>query len=340
MKLPPHLVYTSDEDLTICRKPWGKGFTYIDANGNRVTSTEEKGRYAELAVPPAYREVRFCKKRNGHLQATGLDEKGRKQYRYHPDWTDWTNQQKFEGLLEFGLALPKLRGAMAYALKKEGLSRPRILAAVVKLLDRTAARIGNETYYEENGTVGLTTLRKKHVELDSHQIHLEYVAKGGKEREFDLNHPTLAKIIARMEDLPGQRLFQYRDGKKVHPVSSTDVNEWLKEKSGLEEISAKDFRTWHASRLTLSDLLSQEPKDSQSARIRQQTAVLKNTSAILGHRPPVCKKHYIHPKILELHRKGSLEVTTNIKSIESDLKPYPEEEKILIQFLREISDEN
>ena len=334
MKLPSGLIHTNDEKPGITRKRRGKGWSFHDTEGKTVTDDGEKKRLNSLAIPPAYRKVWFCPKSNGHLQATGLDEKGRKQYRYHPDWTAWRERQKFEGLHEFGLALPGLRGAMDYALKGDGLKRERILGAVVKLLDRTAARIGNEHYYQENGTAGLTTLRKKHAETDGNHIHLSYRAKSGKDREFDLNHPTLSTIIGQMEELPGQHLFQYTDGKEVHPIDSTQVNEWLKEKSGIEGISAKYFRTWHASRLTLADLLSSEPEETKTARIRRETEVLKSTSEALGHRPPVCKKHYIHPEILARHRAGTLRemFPAKVKTI----RGLSSDEEKLIHFLEKL----
>ncbi len=306
MKLPRGLIHTTDGEPGISRRKRGKGWSFVSIEGKAITDAAEMKRLQSLAVPPAYRNVWYCVKANGHLQATGLDERGRKQYRYHPEWNDWTNRQKFGGLHEFGLALPKIRGAADYALRKDGLTRERILGAVVKLLDRTAARIGNETYYQENGTAGLTTLRKKHAEAEGSHIHLHYKAKSGKQRVFDLNHPTLGKIIRQMEALPGQRLFQYLDGDETHPIDSTHVNEWLKEKSGIEGISAKYFRTWHASRLTLADLLSSEPEESPTARVHLETEILKKTSEVLGHRPPVCRKHYVHPEILALHREGTL----------------------------------
>ena len=334
MKLPPGLRYTTDEDPGITRRRRGTGYSYSTPDGKTISSAAERDRLNSLAVPPAYTDVWFCTDPHGHLQATGFDDRGRKQYRYHPEWSEWRETLKFDGLLEFGLALPGLRGAMDYALKGDGLKRERILGAVVKLLDRTAARIGNETYYQENGTAGLTTLRKKHVETDGNSIHLSYRAKGGKDREFDLHHPTLSTIIDRMEELPGQRLFQYTDGNQVHPVDSTQINEWLKEKSGIEGISAKYFRTWHASRLTLVDLLSTDPGETKTARIRRETEVLKQTSAILGHRPPVCKKHYIHPEILTRHRAGTLEKI--FTESPGSVRGLNADEETLIHFLQSI----
>lgn len=334
MKLPHGLRYTSDKAPGITRRRRGKGYSYLTPEGDNITSTKEKERLASLAVPPAYTHVWYCTDPNGHLQATGIDARGRKQYRYHTRWSQWRKNLKFDGLLEFGLALPSLRGAMDYALKSDGLKRDRILGAVVKLLDRTAARIGNEQYYQQNGTAGLTTLRQKHVETSGNSIHLSYTAKSGKQREFDINHPTLSKIIDKMQELPGQRLFQYTDGSDVHPIDSTQVNEWLKEKSGIDGASAKYFRTWHASRLTLSHLLSLKHSEKKTARIRQETLVLKHTSAILGHRPPVCKKHYIHPEILTRHREGSLLEIFPVKS--KPIHGLNTEEQTLIHFLRKI----
>ena len=332
MKLPPGLTHSTDEEPGISRTRRGKGWSYKTPEGKTVTSPDEKQRLNSLAVPPAYSEVWYCPDAAGHLQATGIDDRGRKQYRYHADWTAWRDDRKFEGLLEFGLALPGLRGAMDYALKGDGLKRERILGAVAKLLDRTAARIGNEHYYQENGTAGLTTLRKKHAEADESHIHLSYRAKSGKDREFDLHHPTLAKIIHGLEALPGQRLFQYRDREEIHPICSTQVNEWLKEKSGIEGISAKYFRTWHASRLTLAGLLSADTGETETARIRCETEVLKGTSEALGHRPPVCRKHYIHPEILSRHRDGRLGEMFSGKP--RKIRGLSGDEEKLIHFLR------
>lgn len=334
MRLPAGLIHSTDEEPGITRRRRGKGFSFHTPDGQLVRSTKEKQRLKALAIPPAYREVWYCPNPNGHLQSTGIDDRGRKQYRYHPAWNEWRESLKFEGLLEFGIALPGLRGAMTYAMKGKSLSRERILGAVVKLLDRTAARIGNEHYYQENGTAGLTTLRKKHVETDGSHIHLSYRAKTGVVREFDLTHPTLGKIISRMEELPGQHLFQYRHGENIHPIGSTQVNEWLKEKSGIEGISAKYFRTWHASRLTLAGLLASHPKKTKTARIRRETEVLKHTSAVLGHRPPVCKKHYVHPEILRLHR--SAELVEKFKAKIKKIRGLSDEEANLVHFLNSL----
>lgn len=334
MKLPKALHYTQDDEPGISRRRRGKGYSFHYPDGRVVKEKTEKERLASLAIPPAYTDVWYCLDEMGHLQATGKDAKGRKQYRYHPDWIAWRGALKFDGLVEFGESLPKIRGAVEYALQKEPLSRDRVLGAVMKLLDKTAARIGNEKYFQENGTAGLTTLRKKNAEVSGNKIHLEYKAKTGKRRVFDLNHPTLSKIVARMEDLPGQRLFQYKDGETVHPVDSTNVNDWLKEKSGLEGISAKYFRTWHASRLTLKMLLEGAVLDTKTARIRRENEILKMTSKELGHRPPVCRKHYVHPEILKRFREGTLQEMFPRKI--DEMKGLSADEERLLYFLKMI----
>ena len=331
MKLPAGLVYTHADDPGITRRKRGKGYSFQYPDGKTVTSKTERQRLLSLGVPPAYTDVWYCPLENGHLQATGLDARGRKQYRYHEEWTRWRGEMKFDGLVEFGLALPKLRRAMDSAMQGKSLSRERVLGAVVKLLDKTAARIGNEAYYQENGTSGLTTLRKKHADTEGTRIHLSYLAKSGKEREFDLSHPTLAKIISKMEDLPGQRLFKYQENGDHFPIESTHVNEWLKEKSALDEISAKYFRTWHASRLTLASLLDCKPARTQKSRIAQENEVLLHTSKVLGHRPPVCRKHYVHPGILTAHREGTLRDRFAKKT--KSVRGLSSEETNLIHFL-------
>lgn len=331
MKLPNTLIYSDDSEPGFTRRRAGKGHAFYTPRGELVPEGDIKSRLKSLAIPPAYTEVWYCAQDNGHVLATGRDAKRRKQYRYHPDWVAWRNQEKFSGLIDFGEALPGLRGAMDYALKMEGLPMDRVIGAVVKLLDKTAARIGNEAYYQENGTSGLTTLRSKHVEIDGKDLHIEYTAKGAEDREFDVYHPSLAKIVKKLHDLPGQRLFQYRDGDQSYPITSSHVNEWLREKSGLD-ISAKDFRTWRASQLTLDDLLRKPLTDSAAERKRQQNDTLKRTSHKLGHRPPVCRKHYVHPAILDLHTEGELhKFCKDQPAIDSRL---PAHESQLLAFLK------
>lgn len=335
MDLPANLIYTTDRDPGFSRRGAGTGFAYYDPTGTLLPDGEIKERLKSLALPPAYHDVWYCAEENGHLQATGLDDRDRKQYRYHEDWSAWRNAQKFAGLADFGHALPSLRGKVNRCLKGSGLGKERVVAAVIKLLDRTAIRIGNEVYYEENGTCGLTTLREDNVEVDGDgHLELEFTAKGGEEREFTLYQPRLAKIIDKLEDLPGQRLFTYKDGENLHPVDSSDVNNALEELTG-KRFTAKDFRTWRASQLTLAHLAFQPQVESQRELIAQEKEALKATSSQLGHRPPVCRKHYVHPRILELHRAGTLQSwAAKTKDIKAPGGLNKDEQRLL-QFLAE-----
>ncbi|GHC57825.1 DNA topoisomerase IB [Roseibacillus persicicus] len=333
--LPPNLVYSHDGDSGFRRKGAGRGFAYYDKKGKLVKDPEIKQRLQALAIPPAYQEVWFCENPQGHLQATGIDERGRKQYRYHPDWTAWRDRQKFDSLLPFAKTLPKIRNAVRAHLDCDSLSKDSVIAAVVRLLDKTALRIGNEVYQQENGTTGLTTLKSRHVETHDGYLQLNFRAKGGERREFELYLPTIASVVEKLDDLPGQRLFQYRhaDDETLHPITSTDINEWLKEVSNLD-ISAKDFRTWRASQLTLSHLLQHEPAKNKAETIKQENSALKATSLELGHRPPVCRKHYVHPMILEAHREGALQ---DYLSPKRRLNGLSTAENKLLSFLTKIA---
>ena len=332
--LPDSLVFSHDGDPGYTRRRAGKGFAYYDDRGSLLRSDEIRDRLRKLAIPPAYSDVWFCRNPRGHLQATGIDDRGRKQYRYHADWSEWRSRQKFDGLLDFSKVLPAIRRAVRSQMDSSDLTKHSVVAAVVKLLDKTALRIGNDTYQKQNGTAGLTTLRHRHVTTEDGFLQLNFRAKGGEKREFDLYLPSLAAVVEKLEDLPGQRLFQYYEegGDALHPVTSSDVNEWLKEVSGLD-ISAKDFRTWRASHLTLDHLLRSEPSEGARERVSQENEALKATSKELGHRPPVCRKHYVHPMILQHHRDGTLR--TMVKPSISK-KGLSASENQLVAFLRRL----
>lgn len=332
MKLPAHLCYVSDSEPGITRKGAGRGFAYYWPDQTLIRQAEVRERLQSLAVPPAYRDVWYSEKEHAHLQATGYDGRGRKQYRYHPDWSAWREAEKFSSLRAFGEVLPSLRNAVSRELGKTGLGKEKVVAAVVRLLDRTAARIGNEVYYQENGTSGLTTLRGKHVETEEGSLELNYLAKGGEEREFDLYQPRLVKLISQLQDLPGQRLFTYQGENGVHPVDSSDVNEWLRDRAKIE-LSAKDFRTWRASQLTLTYLRGQGPAATDREKLAQEKEALKKTSQELGHRPPVCRKHYVHPEILRCHREGCLHELFEERTATKKRAGLSEAEEDLLWFL-------
>lgn len=305
--VPPNtdLEFSSDSDPGFSRRRFGKGFAYYDPAGEKVTSPEQKERFDALAIPPAYVNVWICAKENGHLQATGIDTRERKQYRYHPDWREFRNRLKFQHLVEFGEALSRIRARVLRDLESDEISKDFLVAAAIRLLDHTGARIGNEHYLEENQTHGITTLTKEHVEdlEEDGQFTLHYRAKGGKEVEFDLSSETLAKAIHRCTDLPGERLFQYkgRDG-EFHSIHSNDVNDYLDEFG--EHISAKAFRTWKATLTCFAQLSNVAPPEKESQRTKRLNEAIRETAGRLYHRPATCRKFYIHPKVIDTFLQG------------------------------------
>ena len=306
------LVHVDDQRLPgIRRVPHGKTFRYVDADDERVTDAEELQRIAKLAIPPAYVDVWICPLANGHIQATGRDARGRKQYRYHPDWRTARDSDKFERVLEFGAALPKIRRRVADDLAASARNtgapqRTSVLAAVVRLLDATLVRVGNDRYARENKSFGLTTLRRRHADVEGNQLHLHFRGKSGVLHDVSIDDPQVARIVRRCQALPGQELFHYRDAPQsggppgeLHAIHSEDVNEYLREASGAD-ISAKDFRTWHGSVLALSLLLEDDPQPTATAVLREVAGSLRNTVA-------VCRKSYVHPQILKACTDGVIE---------------------------------
>lgn len=292
-----HLVYTTDSLPGLSRHRCGRGFCYRLSDG----SVLERGLHREwierLAIPPAWTDVWICDLQNGHLQATGRDDRRRKQYRYHPDWTEYANADKFAELAEFGEHLPRIRGRIRRDLNAEELNRHRVLAAVVRLIDRSAIRVGNMRYATENDTYGATTLCGKHVLLAGARVQLAYRGKSGRDHVVRLTDRRLAGVLAGIRDLPGQRLFQWLDPSGMpHCVEATDVNDYLREISAAD-ITAKDFRTWHGSVTALTALLDEDapasPKQRQRYAVRIAAEHLGNTQA-------TARKYYIHPQVLEL----------------------------------------
>lgn len=287
------LIYVDDGLPGITRRRSGKGWAYCDAKGNRITDAEERVRLNAIALPPAYRDAWFCPAANGHILATGIDDKGRKQYRYHPDFRAAREAEKFGGCPSFGRLLPLVRKRVEEDLAGTVLSRERIVASVVRLLDLGAIRVGNEQYSRANKSYGATTLRQRHAQVTGKTLRLRFRAKSGKLRELALTDGHLARLVRRMQDLPGQHLFQYVDRDQAyHPVTSGDVNDYLAETMG-ERFTAKSFRTWHASALAFTIL----------AHSREQVGVKALTSEVaehLGNTPAVTRKSYVHPALFEL----------------------------------------
>ena len=287
------LIFVDDSLPGITRKRAGKGWAYYDPKGKRITDGDERVRLNAIALPPAYRDAWFCPAENGHILATGYDDKGRKQYRYHPDFRAAREAEKFDGCVSFGSLLPLVRKRVDEDLAGRTLTRERIIASVVRLLDLGAIRVGNEHYSRTNRSFGATTLRQRHAEVTGKTLKLNFKAKSGKQRELALTDGHLARLVRKMQDLPGQHLFQYVDeDQHYHPVTSGDVNDYLAETMG-ERFTAKSFRTWHASVLAF-DILAQAKEQVSIKALTTQVA------EHLGNTATVTRKSYIHPGIFEL----------------------------------------
>ncbi|HEY6484657.1 MAG TPA: hypothetical protein VIY54_14120 [Steroidobacteraceae bacterium] len=299
------LEFTSDRDPGIRRLQRGRGFTYVHSDGRRVRALKELVRIRKLAVPPAYRDVWICPDPRGHLQATGRDARGRKQYRYHARWREHRDAAKFDRMLEFGRAVPRIRRRVAQDLRKTGLPRERVLATLVRLLECTLVRIGNEEYARENGSFGLTTLRDRHVNVRGDRLTFEFRGKSGVGQRVCVSDPALARIVRRCADIPGQELFQWIDGEGGrHRIDSADVNAYLREASG-GPFTAKDFRTWFATVEALQTLRHRSAGTQREIN-RELTAAIAAVAGRLGNTPTICRKCYIHPEVLSAYADGRL----------------------------------
>lgn len=282
----------------------GKDFVYQKPDGKKVRDADTLRRIRSLVIPPAWTGVWICPVENGHIQATGRDARGRKQYRYHPKWREVRDGNKYERLLTFGTALPAIRRRVAADLKKPGMNREKVLATVVCLLERTLIRVGNDEYVHANGSYGLTTIRNRHVAVSGDRISFAFQGKSGKRHMIDTRDARLAKIVRRCQEMPGQELFGYEDEKgAVRDVTSGDVNDYLREIAG-EEFSAKDFRTWAGTVLAATALCEFEACRSQLQAKRDIAHAVEAVSRLLGNTPAVCRKCYIHPDVLNLYAAG------------------------------------
>src|SRR5436309_9404807 len=295
------LRYVVDEQPGYTRKRKGDDFEYFDTEGKRIRDETRLLRLKRLAIPPAYTDVWICPSPNGHLQATGRDARGRKQYRYHERWREVRDENKYDRMVVFGKALPKIRRRVDRDLKRRGLPREKVLATVVQLLERTFIRIGNEEYAKENKSSGLTTMRNHHVDATATKLKFSFRGKSGKQHEVDVTDRRLAKIIRQLQDLPGQEVFQYlNDRDERRKVTSGDVNEYLREITG-EDFTAKDFRTWAGTVLAAMALNAQEAfKTKKQARSNVRTAIAA-VAEILGNTVASCRKCYVHPAVLEAY---------------------------------------
>ncbi|HEX6902573.1 MAG TPA: DNA topoisomerase IB [Thermoanaerobaculia bacterium] len=300
------LRYVTDDEPGIRRRQSGKGFTYVDPQGNKVKDPKEIERIRKLAIPPAWTDVWVCPRANGHLQATGRDARGRKQYRYHADWREVRDETKFGRMIAFGESLPRIRERIDQDMSLRGLGREKVLATVVKLLETTLIRVGNKEYARQNNSFGLTTLRDQHVDVAGSTLRFEFRGKSGKEHQVEIQDRRLARIVRQCRDLPGQTLFQYLDDDgERQKVTSEDVNAYLRETTG-EDFTAKDFRTWGGTVLALSALLEAGSCESEKEASKAVVEAVKRVAGQLGNRPAICRKYYVHPAVIETFLEGSL----------------------------------
>ncbi len=331
------LVYVSDREPGFRRIRRGERFAYVGTDNRALRDAKELKRIASLAIPPAYRDVWICKHPRGHLQATGHDVRGRKQYRYHPDWRAARDGAKFDRMIEFGVALPALRRKVARDLKLPGLPRDKVLATVVSLLDATCIRIGNAQYARDNASFGLTTLKDRHVRfVGDGRARFTFRGKGGHEHDVTVDDRKLSSIVRRCQHIPGQQLFQYLDDDgSRHPITSDLVNEYLKNAMG-EDFTAKDFRTWSATLSAIALMAATPLPDASDERASERAfkaaivVAIKVVADELRNTPTVARKSYINPVVFTAWRKGSLH-----KHVQTDLKNAPRKaEKAALVFLR------
>lgn len=299
------LRYVNDDDPGIGRVRAGQGFRYVDAAKHAVSDAATLGRIKRLAIPPAWTDVWICSRDDGHIQATGRDARGRKQYRYHADWRAVRDESKYERVVAFGRALPRIRRKIARDLKRPGLGREKVLATMVRLLETTLVRVGNEEYARENGSIGLSTMRDRHVDVHGGTIDFQFKGKSGVRHHIALHDRRLAKIVRSSQELPGQRLFQYVDADgQQHEIKSEDVNAYLRSIAG-DEFSAKDFRTWAGTVLAAIALQQFEQFDTKTQAKKNVVAAIERVAQRLGNTPAVCRKCYIHPVILNSYLDGA-----------------------------------
>jgi DNA topoisomerase-1 len=305
-EVPPGLTFCSDEQPGIRRTPSGKGFAYHDAGRRLIRDATVLSRIRALAIPPAWTDVWICPRATGHIQATGRDGKGRKQYRYHDGWSRHAAETKFERLPAFAHALPKLRKQVEVDLNRRGVSRDKVLATAVRLLEITLIRVGNAQYAKQNRSYGLTTLNKRHLDLNGTALTFAFKGKSGVEHEVRLRDRRLATVVRSLRDLPGQQLFKYRDAEgALCAITSDDVNAYIRAAMG-DGFSAKDFRTWAGTVSAARALREAEPPTSPTDAKRRITVCVKAVAGLLGNTPTVCRSSYVHPAVFELYAAGRL----------------------------------
>ncbi|HEY2082246.1 MAG TPA: DNA topoisomerase IB [Verrucomicrobiae bacterium] len=332
------LRHVNDEHPGIKRERSGKNFRYRDSAGKIVRDRETLARIKSLAIPPAWTNVWICPDANGHLQATGRDDRGRKQFRYHPRWREIRDETKYARMIVFARTLPKIRRRIKKDMSLHGLPRNKILATVARLLEVSLIRVGNDEYARENDSFGLTTMRNRHVDVNGSALRFHFRGKAGKWHNVDIHDRRIAKIVERCQDLPGQELFQFVDDDGArHDVRSEDVNDYLREISG-QDFTAKDFRTWAGTVLAAMALREFEKFDTKAQAKKNVVAAIEAVAKKLGNTPAVCKKCYIHPHVLDSYLDGTLVETLKQraeKAISRSLRGLPAEEAAVLGLLQQ-----
>ena len=330
------LVYVAEQDVGITRRKSGKGWSFRDPDGKRITDRAVIERITKIGIPPAYTDVWICPDERGHIQATGRDAKGRKQYRYHIRFREVRDSTRYEHMLTFAGALPDIRERIDADMRRRGLPREKVLATVVRLLETTMIRVGNADYVKQNKSYGLTTLNDRHVKVEGGELRFRFKGKSGKQWNLTLADRRVAKIVKQSQDLPGQHLFQYIDeaGEQCE-VTSSDVNTYLREISG-SDITAKDFRTWTGTVLAALALAEFEKFDSEAAAKKNVRAAIEQVSTRLGNTPAVCRRCYVHPEVIDSYMSDALvleieqEVERELRNV-AGLRP---EEALVLAFLQ------
>jgi DNA topoisomerase-1 len=333
------LRYVSDKSKGIRRRRVGAGFQYLSRRGKRLRNAKLLARIKSLAIPPAWTDVWICPDPRGHLQATGRDARRRKQYRYHPRWRAARDEAKYDRLIDFARALPRLRRRVRRDLKRRGLPREKALAAVVRLLESTLIRVGNEEYAQANDSFGLTTLRNRHARVNGSEIRFSFRGKSGIKHEVELRDARLAKIVRKCQDLPGQELFSYLDDDgQACDIGSADVNDYLRQVMG-RDFTAKDFRTWAGTVLAAQALSECPDFDSQAAAKRNITQAIERVAARLGNPKAVCRKCYIHPAVIDAYLDRSMIELLEQRTEEQSRTSLPAKEAAVLALLQQRMEE-
>lgn len=330
------LTYVSDQEPGIGRRRAGKGFFYTAPRGNRITDEAALARIRSLAIPPAWTDVWIALDEFGHIQATGRDARGRKQYRYHPEWLTCRDEAKFSSLADFAAVLPRLRDAVDSDLRRHGIPRERVLAAIVRLLDTTMIRIGNDAYRRENRSFGLTTLQDRHVDIEGQRITFSFKGKSGQEWKLKLSDRRIARIVRDAQDIPGQHLFQYLDEEGGrHPLHSHDVNDYIRAAIG-DEFTSKHFRTWGGTRLAAVLFADIEKPKTKRETTREMNLVFDTVSKRLRNTRAVCRKCYVHPQVPLAWEEGRLvdEMAEIRRRTPKPLAGLDKEESTVLRWLR------